>query len=120
MKNLELFSPNDGWCHGPLFVINKRRTPKKDKFKTGWARRRAEEKAQPPWADRAAIRAIYRECKQLIKRDGPRSWCVDHDIPLNHPLVCGMHIAANLKIIPYEENQRKSNNWPPDQQGELF
>jgi hypothetical protein len=59
----------------------------------------------------------------MNRRDGARSWAVDHIVPLNHPLVCGMHIAVNLQIIRYNDNATKSNNWWPDMpevQQELF
>ena len=98
-----------GFHPGPLFIINKRRPAKKELHKTGWARRQDEYKAAPPWSDKAAVREIYKQCKRLNQRDGPRTWAVDHIYPLNHPLVCGMHIAINLQIVPYEENAKKSN-----------
>jgi 5-methylcytosine-specific restriction endonuclease McrA len=36
---------------------------------------------------------------------------VDHIIPLNHELVCGLNIPENLQIITQEENRKKSNKW---------
>jgi hypothetical protein len=39
---------------------------------------------------------------------------VDHIVPLIHPLVCGLHCPANLRVIPLADNIRKSNNWWPD------
>lgn len=120
MKTLELFNVGDGWCHGPLFKVNIKRPARKTLFKTGWMRRRVEYARTPAWADKAAIRAIYRECKKMNQRDGARTWAVDHIVPLNHPLVCGLHVANNLRIVPYIVNQAKSNTWPEDQQPSLF
>jgi hypothetical protein len=109
----------DGGFHaGPLFVYRKKRPAKRDIYKSGWLRRQAEYKAAPPWVDRTPINAIYRECKRLNRRDGACTWAVDHIVPLNHPLVCGLHIAVNLQISKYNENALKSNNWWPDMWGE--
>ena len=35
---------------------------------------------------------------------------VDHIIPVNHPLVCGLHVPWNLQIITYEQNKAKGNS----------
>jgi len=34
---------------------------------------------------------------------------VDHIIPLQGENVCGLHIAANLRVIPARDNLAKSN-----------
>ena len=39
-------------------------------------------------------------------------------MPLNHPLVCGLHVQNNLQLLPLAENIRKGNNWWPDMWGE--
>jgi hypothetical protein len=40
-------------------------------------------------------------------------WHVDHIIPVKHKLVCGLHIAENLQLLPGPDNQRKSNHFSP-------
>lgn len=52
-----------------------------------------------------AIRRFYREC--------PEGYHVDHEIPINHPLVCGLHCVANLQYLTAKENLSKSNKWNP-------
>jgi Na+-translocating ferredoxin:NAD+ oxidoreductase RnfC subunit len=49
---------------------------------------------------------IYRNC--------PNTHEVDHIIPLNHPLVCGLHVVSNLQYLTRRENRSKSNHWAPD------
>ena len=53
-----------------------------------------------------AIRAIYRDC--------PEGHHVDHEIPINHSLVCGLHCVANLQYLTADDNLRKSNKWEPN------
>lgn len=56
--------------------------------------------------EKEAIRLFYQNC--------PEGYHVDHEIPLNHPLVCGLHCVANLQYLPAKENLAKSNHWSPD------
>lgn len=41
-------------------------------------------------------------------------WEVDHIVPLNNDLVCGLHCEANLQVIPAIANLSKNNSWWPD------
>lgn len=66
--------------------------------------------ALPPWACRKEIRAIYDEAKRLSRETGVEHH-VDHDIPLAHPLVCGLHVPANLKVLTASENLAKQNRF---------
>lgn len=43
--------------------------------------------ATPPWADMAAIKAVYVRAAELGAQTG-KAYTVDHIIPLNHPRVC--------------------------------
>jgi hypothetical protein len=72
------------------------------------ARRARLLQAIPPWADRDAITAIYRQARLLSKQTGVPHH-VDHIIPLNHPRVCGLHVETNLQLLTNSENSRKSN-----------
>ena len=73
------------------------------------AKRRAMQKrAFPKWANVAAIREIYRQAATM------QDVHVDHIVPLVSPLVCGLHVAANLQILPATENMSKSNRYWPD------
>lgn len=52
------------------------------------------------------LAAIYRESCFPVE--------VDHIVPLQSEIVCGLHTPVNLQIIPAVENSRKGNHWWPD------
>jgi 5-methylcytosine-specific restriction endonuclease McrA len=65
----------------------------------------------PSWANIDAIREIYEECSELIEEYGPRSYHVDHIIPLQGKTVSGLHVENNLQILKASDNIKKSNNY---------
>lgn len=73
-------------------------------------RRKKRDKSMPPWADKKAIKALYVEARRLSASTGVK-YEVDHIIPSNHPLVCGLHVECNLQIITEFENITKSNTF---------
>lgn len=67
---------------------------------------------RPPWADAAAIQAIYAEARRLTQETGvPHD--VDHIIPLQGDYVTGLHVETNLQVIARSENNRKRNRFNP-------
>ncbi len=58
----------------------------------------------PAWVDRKAVTEIYRKAREL-------GMSVDHVVPLRGRLVSGLHVVANLQIIPLPDNRAKSNKW---------
>lgn len=64
--------------------------------------------AQPEWCDQDDMRIIYKQCRKKTKETGvPHE--VDHIIPLQSDIVCGLHVPWNLQIITQDENRKKSN-----------
>lgn len=59
--------------------------------------------ATPSWVDMEQIKQIYLKC--------PAGYEVDHIIPLNHSLVCGLHTPDNLQYLLIKENRSKSNKF---------
>lgn len=101
-----------GWHAGPLFVVRKRRhvEPRGSGGKEVWAKYK---RAKPPWVTWAECSVFWALSAQRTAETGVQH-SVDHIVPLKHPLVCGLHCPANLRVIPLAENQAKSNNWWPD------
>lgn len=58
--------------------------------------------AIPAWANAEAIAAIYKEAGRLGME-------VDHVIPLQGKLVCGLHVENNLQLLTKSENSAKGN-----------
>jgi len=80
-------------------------------YAAAFAKRRATKRnATPAWADERAMASIYAEAARITRETGlPHE--VDHIVPLQSPLVCGLHVPCNLRIVTREVNRRKSNSW---------
>lgn len=88
---------------------------KVEKRKALWSaylveRRKKRDKSMPGWADTSAIAKIYEQARIYTKQTGIKHE-VDHIIPSNHPLVCGLHVETNLQILTEFENRLKSNRF---------
>lgn len=62
-------------------------------------------KATPKWADQEAIKLIYATV--------PEGWHVDHIVPLQGKLVCGLHCEFNLQHLSAQANLSKGNKHEP-------
>jgi len=104
---MQLVLPLDGLCNGPLFApARKTRLPKQKARGWRWYRSR-NAKATPAWASRWKMDLMYATARVLGET-------VDHIVPINHPLVCGLHTEHNLQLLPAAENTAKGNLWWPD------
>lgn len=77
------------------------------------ARRRKHRDATPPWLTRkqkTEIRSLYQIAMVMTKTTGEQ-YVVDHIVPLINPVVCGLHVPWNLRVITQAENLQKSNKF---------
>jgi hypothetical protein len=54
------------------------------------------------------MRALYKKASALSKATGIVHH-VDHFYPLQHHLVCGLHVEGNLSIVTASANCKKNN-----------
>jgi len=68
--------------------------------------------AVPKWANEFFIEEAYCLAALRTKMLG-HQWHVDHIVPLQSKIVCGLHVHNNLRVIPRTENLAKGNrHWP--------
>lgn len=67
-------------------------------------------KGKVGWANKDAIQAIYDFARYLTDLTGFQHH-VDHVVPLVHPLVQGLHVEHNLRVIPAQDNLEKGNTF---------
>lgn len=90
---------------------HKERNPEVYKVLTNARRRRLRE-ASPPWLtakQKQQIRIMYQTALDLSEAMQER-YEVDHIVPINSELVCGLHVPWNLQVMTKEDNLRKSNS----------
>lgn len=72
------------------------------------ARRRAiKRKSIPKWFESEKVAKIYLKAKELNLE-------VDHVVPLQSSLVCGLHCWYNLQLLDRKANVTKGNRYWPD------
>ena len=98
-----------------MYRINSRRWAKANphKVRSYSAKYRTQSKAaMPKWANPFFIFEIYDLARRRTLVTGVE-WVVDHIVPLQSKLVCGLHVENNLQVIPDVLNARKGNrHWP--------
>ena len=70
-------------------------------------RNRCVKQAIPSWSNKEDIVNVYLEAQYYQLE-------VDHIIPLQHPLVCGLHVWDNLQLLSRSDNAKKSNKFDSD------
>jgi hypothetical protein len=116
IKNIKSIKENakEYYCENKERMLESNRQWNKDnphKRKAIGAKYRAASlQANVPWANHEAIALVYKECLETTERTGVLHH-VDHIVPLQSDLVCGLHCEFNLRVIPAKENLTKSNKF---------
>ena len=67
----------------------------------------------PAWADLKAVEQKYTDAQWMFDVTGVKHE-VDHIVPLQSKIVCGLHNDFNLQVLPVTLNRQKSNKYWPD------
>lgn len=70
-------------------------------------------KATPAWSEHFFVAEAYRLARLRTKITGFK-WSVDHIVPLQSKIVCGLHCHTNIRVVPAEINSSKGNRWWPN------
>ena len=75
------------------------------------AKRRCQKlNATPQWYEHEKVTDLYAKSVRLTEKLGIQHH-VDHIVPLQSDVVCGLHCLANLQILSALENLRKGNSF---------
>jgi hypothetical protein len=66
----------------------------------------------PQWMEESIIQELYELALKRSEETGIAHH-VDHIDPLKSTLVCGLHCAANLQVVPASRNMKKHNSFHP-------
>jgi hypothetical protein len=90
----------------------------RDKTRRNSSKRRAAKlRATPVWAESEWEQFLILEFYNLaVLRQNYTgiAWHVDHIVPLQSDLVCGLHCASNMQVMVGSENISKGNRFWPD------
>ena len=108
LKDDPLFKLNEKLRKSEFYYLNK------DKYRAREAKRNFMEKKAKlsclNFEDLDDIRVYYFVSKELSKLH-KIGYNVDHIVPLNNKLVCGLHVPWNLRVLTEKENKSKGNKF---------
>ena len=67
--------------------------------------------ATPSWVDEGKIEFFYKQAALMNQQFPEMRYEVDHIIPLNSHLVCGLHTHENMQILSAKQNRSKKNSF---------
>lgn len=107
----EVYKPkrkNQKFCNPKCRIKGERRRHNK----TGGAktRRKIYKRLRKRQTVKAKLNVDWKEIEQVYE-NRPEGCHVDHIIPLNHELVCGLHVPWNFQYLSAEDNVIKSNQF---------
>lgn len=73
----------------------------------------------PGWVNRIELQAIEKQAERMTLHTGIQHH-VGHDIPLTHPLVCGLSVPSNLRVVTWKANLAKGNKWSREECVQLY
>lgn len=79
-------------------------------------RRSMIKRATPAWANSFFMQEALRLARLRTKMFGFK-WSVDHIVPIQSQIVCGLHVQNNLQVIPLRDNILKRSHMWPDMPG---
>jgi hypothetical protein len=74
-------------------------------------RRSAQLQRTPVWDKDAHLIVAKYQLANMLTRETGKPHHVDHIIPLQGKNVSGLHVFSNLRVIPGEDNVKKSNKY---------
>lgn len=112
LKYQEEYRKNNKDKVGKYYNINRSRLLKKQKnhYKNNkelYLAQNAKRRAQKL---NATLEGYDKEIKEIYK-NCPDGHHVDHIMPLNNPIICGLHVPWNLQYLTAKENLKKSNKF---------
>lgn len=114
-KNLEYRTKNEKQIKEQKAKYNKANREKINEYKKDYRKRTGKHrflqskrkgqklKALPFWVNKTELENVYKNC--------PKNMTVDHIIPLQNSLVCGLHVPSNLQYLSISDNSKKHNKF---------
>jgi len=101
--------------HKEIKTLIRRAHPYDDRARRAEKQYRKMRRRGKVWQDQIDIQSRIDDIYQTAKarRLNGEDVVVDHIIPINNPIVCGLHVPWNMQILTRAENSKKNNHFDP-------